>query len=196
MKRTTTYLHFNGNCRTAMAFYRECFGGELEVMAYPDASGKPNTDPKAPVQHSTIAQGGQALLMASDYPPGSGTSGQGNDFSVFMDGAPSQEGGTMAFPLSDGARDIAGMIAGRVQGARTRRNQPDAFIRCSMRTASGRWRCELSGSTSCGRRPVRSGIRNALQLKGYTTPRGIGLRFAGIWVFECEQSPASAGFFR
>ncbi|MGC2662029.1 MAG: hypothetical protein WA324_29050 [Bryobacteraceae bacterium] len=72
MKSTTTYLHFNGNCRTAMAFYRECFGGELEVMAYPDASGKPNTDPKAPVQHSMIAQGSQALLMASDYPPGPG----------------------------------------------------------------------------------------------------------------------------
>jgi len=31
-----------------MAFYRECFGGEIEVMAYPDASGKPNTDPKGP----------------------------------------------------------------------------------------------------------------------------------------------------
>ena len=85
MKSTTTYLHFNGNCRTAMAFYRECFGGGLEVMAYPDASGTPNTDPKAPVQHSMIAQGGQALLMASDYPPGLDTSSQGNNFSVFID---------------------------------------------------------------------------------------------------------------
>ena len=65
MKSTTTYLHFNGNCRTAMAFYRECFGGELEVMAYPNASGTPNTDPKAPVQHSMIAHGGQSLIMAS-----------------------------------------------------------------------------------------------------------------------------------
>ena len=36
MKSTTTYLHFNGNCRTAMAFYRDCFGGELEVVASPD----------------------------------------------------------------------------------------------------------------------------------------------------------------
>src|SRR5262245_53047893 len=30
------------NCRTAIAFCRECFGAELQVMAYPDASGKPN----------------------------------------------------------------------------------------------------------------------------------------------------------
>ena len=57
MKSTTTYLHFNGNCRTAMAFYRECFGGELEVMAFPDASGKPNTDPKAPVHAQQDRQG-------------------------------------------------------------------------------------------------------------------------------------------
>jgi hypothetical protein len=32
MKGTTTSLHFNGNCRTVMAFYRDCFGGELEVV--------------------------------------------------------------------------------------------------------------------------------------------------------------------
>ena len=85
MKSTTTYLHFNGNCRTAMAFYRECFGGELEVTAYAGASGTPNPDPKAPVQHSRIAQGGQTLLMASDAPPDSGEPGQGNSFSVFID---------------------------------------------------------------------------------------------------------------
>ena len=85
MKSTTTYLHFNGNCRSAMVFYRECFGGELEVTAYADASGAPNTDPKAPVQHSMIAKDGQALLMASDGPQDSGTPSQGNSFSVFID---------------------------------------------------------------------------------------------------------------
>ena len=85
MKSTTTYLHFNGNCRTAMAFYRDCFGGDLEVTAYAGASGTPNTDPKARVQHSTIAQGGHTLLMASDSPADSGTSSQDNNFSVFVD---------------------------------------------------------------------------------------------------------------
>lgn len=83
MKGTTAYLHFNGNCRTAMASYRECFGGELEVMAYPDTSGKPNTDPKAPVMHSKLAQRGQVLLMANDSPPGSDGSTQG--ISVWID---------------------------------------------------------------------------------------------------------------
>lgn len=91
MKSVTTYLHFNGNCRTAMAFYRKCFDGELEVMAFPDASGQPNTNPNAPVMHSKLAQGGQALLMASDYPPGTDTSGLGNNFSVFIDCSSSGE---------------------------------------------------------------------------------------------------------
>ena len=35
MKSTTTYLHFNGNCRTAMAFYRDCFGGESTSWPIP-----------------------------------------------------------------------------------------------------------------------------------------------------------------
>jgi PhnB protein len=83
--KTTTYLHFNGNCRTAMAFYRDCFGGELEVMAYPDAAGTPNMDPNAPVMHSKIARGGQALLMASDAPAGSNGSSQRSGCSVFID---------------------------------------------------------------------------------------------------------------
>jgi len=85
MKSITTYLHFNGNCRAAMAFYRTCFGGELEVMGYPDASGALNTDASAPVMHSKIAKGDQTLLMASDYPAGTDTSGLGNHFSVFID---------------------------------------------------------------------------------------------------------------
>lgn len=64
MKSITTYLHFNGNCRTAMAFYRECFGGKLDVMAYPDASGKPNTEPKAPVmQRESIGDRSCVIAM-------------------------------------------------------------------------------------------------------------------------------------
>ena len=103
-RSTTTYLHFNGNCRSAMAFYRECFGGELEVTAFPDASGKPTADPKAPVQHSRIAQGGHALLMGSDYPPGVDTSSLGNNFSVFIDCSSNGEVEKLVTALSKGGK--------------------------------------------------------------------------------------------
>jgi PhnB protein len=111
VKSLTPYLHFNGTCRAAMAFYRDCFGGELEVTAYADPSGTPNVDPKAPVQHSMLAQGGRALLMASDAPPGSDTPGAGSSCSVFVDCTSDGEletfftalsqGGTVTVPPSD-----------------------------------------------------------------------------------------------
>lgn len=91
MKGTTPYLHFSGNCRAAMAFYRDCFGAELEVMAYPDASGQTNTDPNARLMHRQIAKGGQTLLMASDSPSDSDESMRSNDSSVFIDCSSSGE---------------------------------------------------------------------------------------------------------
>lgn len=102
MKSTTTYLHFSGNCRSAMAFYYKIFGGELEITAFPDASGQPNTDPEAPVMHSKLALGGQPVLMASDYPPGVDASGQGNNFSVFIDCSSNNELDTLFAGLARG----------------------------------------------------------------------------------------------
>ncbi len=108
MNSITTYLHFNGNCRAAMAFYRACFGGELDVMAYPDASGQPNTNLNARLMHSQIAHGGQALLMASDAPSdsasGSDTSLQDNNFSVFIDCSSNGELEQLFTALSQGGK--------------------------------------------------------------------------------------------
>jgi PhnB protein len=104
MKSTTTYLHFNGNCRSAMTFYRDCFGGELEVTPYADAAGTPNTDPNARVQHSKIAREGQPLLMASDNPPGSDASSQGNSCSVFIDCSSNGELDTLFTALSQNGK--------------------------------------------------------------------------------------------
>jgi PhnB protein len=33
MTTINAYLTFNGNCRQAMTFYRECLGGELTLQA-------------------------------------------------------------------------------------------------------------------------------------------------------------------
>ncbi len=32
MGQLITYLTFNGNCREAMEFYRECLGGDLRIQ--------------------------------------------------------------------------------------------------------------------------------------------------------------------
>ncbi len=39
MTRIITYLTFSGNCREAMTFYHECFGGELSLQTIGDTSG-------------------------------------------------------------------------------------------------------------------------------------------------------------
>lgn len=110
MKSVTTYLTFNGNCREAMTFYQQCTGAELQLSVFPDAQGKPSTDPKAGIMHARLTRGGAPILMASDTQPGDAFQ-TGNNFSVSVDcdsldemerffSALSQ-GGQVRLPLSD-----------------------------------------------------------------------------------------------
>lgn len=39
MSQLITYLIFNGNCKEAMSFYRDCLGGELTLQALADSPG-------------------------------------------------------------------------------------------------------------------------------------------------------------
>jgi PhnB protein len=39
MTKINTYLTFNGNCREAMDFYRDCFGGTLTFQTVGDSPG-------------------------------------------------------------------------------------------------------------------------------------------------------------
>lgn len=84
MKNVTAYLSFDGKCRQAMSFYRECFTTELEVNPYPDASGQPSSDPGAKIMHAQLVRGGTPILMASDTPQ-AGSLQRGNNFSVAID---------------------------------------------------------------------------------------------------------------
>ena len=61
------YLTFNGNCREAMTFYRECLGGELcfqTVGESPLAAQMP-ARMKDCILHASLTSGG-LVLMASD----------------------------------------------------------------------------------------------------------------------------------
>lgn len=52
-----------------MQFYQEALGGVLEITPMPDAQGKPQPDPKAPVMHSQLLIDGKPLLMGTDAQP-------------------------------------------------------------------------------------------------------------------------------
>lgn len=61
------YLNFNGNAREAMTFYKECFGGELNIMDFDEASGMP-AGTKGVMHANLVSEG--ITIMASDIPPG------------------------------------------------------------------------------------------------------------------------------
>ena len=68
---TIPYIHFDGTCAEALAFYADVFGGtDLQTMRYADAPGMSDAMAASPrVIHGQVTLGG-GVLMASDYPPG------------------------------------------------------------------------------------------------------------------------------
>lgn len=84
---TLPYLHFQGQCAEALAFYATVFNGSgLQTMRYADGPEAPPAWKDSPrIMHGqvTIYDG---TLMASDYPPGTEGSPQ-QGFSV-MQSAP------------------------------------------------------------------------------------------------------------
>lgn len=63
------YLSFPGTCREAMTFYKDCLGGELEIMTF---EGSPIEIPPGAennVLHCILTRPG-IVLMASDTMPG------------------------------------------------------------------------------------------------------------------------------
>ena len=67
MKNINAYLSFNGQCREAMNFYQQTFGGELTIMTFGESPMAENTPAEAHdnVLHSCLING-DVTLMASD----------------------------------------------------------------------------------------------------------------------------------
>ncbi len=84
MKTVTPYLNFNGNCREAMTFYKNCLGAELQLTPFMDDQGRPLSDPSARIMHSQILVAGKPILQASDTQPGDAVT-TGNNVQVCID---------------------------------------------------------------------------------------------------------------
>ena len=103
MKSVNTYLTFNGNCRQAMTFYQQCLGAELQLTPWPDAQGRPSSDPNAGIMHASMTRGSVPILMASDIQPGD-TLQVGNNFSVAAHCDSSSEGERVFAALAQGGK--------------------------------------------------------------------------------------------
>ena len=60
------YLFFAGDCREAMEFYKDVFGGTLKVQTYDEVPGQPEAM-EGKVIHASLMEG-DVDLMASDSP--------------------------------------------------------------------------------------------------------------------------------
>jgi PhnB protein len=85
MKNILSYLTFNGNCKEAMHFYKECLGGDLYFQTIgesPMADQMPKTM-KDCILHSTLTNG-NVVIMATDMVPKNGMI-KGNNLSLMVD---------------------------------------------------------------------------------------------------------------
>lgn len=76
MSTLNPYLSFDGNCREAMTFYQECFGGELTFMTVKETPMADQMPPEMQdkIMHSGLTSGG-IVLMASEMGPEAFVSG-------------------------------------------------------------------------------------------------------------------------
>lgn len=78
MARLTPYLTFSGNCRAAMNFYKDCLGGELNLMVVGETPAANQVPPemKDHILHAVLKTT-DLELMATDMQPESLKEGNG-----------------------------------------------------------------------------------------------------------------------
>ncbi|MEP7256430.1 MAG: VOC family protein [Ferruginibacter sp.] len=111
MTQINSYLTFNGNCREAMNFYKECLGGELILQTIGESpmADKMPAKMKECILHSTLEKG-PLLLMGTDCVPPPGLI-RGNSVSLSLNCSSEEEirsyyeklsaGGNTTHPLED-----------------------------------------------------------------------------------------------
>lgn len=106
MTQIIAYINFNGNCREAMSFYKECIGGELELQIIKDSpiAGQCPSAIQNQVLHATLKKDA-LLLMGSDMTGPEGLT-QGNNMGLMLDCSSDEEISSFFENLSQGGHVI------------------------------------------------------------------------------------------
>ena len=67
--RLNPYISFDGNAREAIEFYKEVFGGELQLNTFGELGAAHTADDENKVMHSWLKTPSGYSIMASDAPP-------------------------------------------------------------------------------------------------------------------------------
>jgi PhnB protein len=105
--RLNPYLNFDGDARQAMEFYKDVFGGELNLNTFGEfgSEGSPGADK---IMHAQLETANGFTLMASDTPPGMQRN-PGDSMAISLSGTDAGElrgyweklsdGGTVTMPM-------------------------------------------------------------------------------------------------
>jgi PhnB protein len=104
MTQINSYLTFNGNCREAMTFYKECLGGDLTLQTIGESPLADKMPPqmKESVLHSTLTKGA-LQIMASDMVSEQGLV-KGNSVSLMLNCSSEEEINAYYANLSKGGK--------------------------------------------------------------------------------------------
>ena len=100
MTQIIPYLSFAGNCREVMTFYKECLGGELNLMTVAETpmAGQMPAEMGQQIMHANLSKNGWSL-MASDMNP---NIQQGNTVNICINCNSEEELNSFFAKLSDG----------------------------------------------------------------------------------------------
>lgn len=106
MIQVSPYLTFDGNCREAMTFYQECFGGELnlQTIAETPIADQCPVGMQDQIMHSMLSNG-DFVLMATDMTQADELI-TGNDMAISLNFDNEEEIGRCFTTLSDGGNVI------------------------------------------------------------------------------------------
>ena len=104
MTQINAYLNFDGNCREAMTFYKECLGGELNLQKIEGSpmEGQCPAAMKDQIMHATLTKDA-LVLMGSDM---NGPDGfiRGNNISLSLNCSSEEEINTFFAALAEGGK--------------------------------------------------------------------------------------------
>ena len=106
MAKLRPYLHFeDGKCREAMEFYKECFGGELELNTLGDSpmGEQAPEETKNNIMHSMLTKG-EIVIMASDMLMKEMELNKGNNVTLCINGGTLDELKEYFSKLSEGGK--------------------------------------------------------------------------------------------
>ncbi|WP_316827264.1 VOC family protein [Pedobacter miscanthi] len=104
MASINSYLTFNGNCREAMTFYRDCLGGELtlETIGESVPADKMPAIMKRSIMHAVLAKD-ELVIMGTDMVEERGLV-KGNSISMMLNCNSEEEAQMIYRKLSAGGR--------------------------------------------------------------------------------------------